>query len=124
MNYFLIYFWTRLDAISGVLGFLQFIVFIGTVGYIIACAVFYFNAREKKEESKLPFRKRYLLPMFFIGFATLATPSKQDALYIFFVPQIANSEAAEDAMAIIQKLPKALRLELEGYLEEKLKERK
>jgi len=53
----------------------------------------------------------------------VTVPSKKDAAIIYFLPKMTNSEAATDIFSLINKLPRAIRLELEKYFnaEEHLK---
>ena len=117
MDYFLVYLWTRLDGIKWVLGFFSTIGVIGII--ILGLAALIFNDCNDFPKESVKRCLKYLCVTILITMPVdIAIPSKKDMLLIYFIPQVAHSEAITDTMDVINKLPKALGNELKKYLEE------
>jgi hypothetical protein len=138
MYYFWIYLWTRLDNLIGLFTMVNLLLSM----LFAICLIIYFLAKnDSKPTSKeteqategdesTPHQRAALalaiameralkrIGIALIVFVTLwvTTPSKKDAAIIFLLPKAVSSETAADTFTILNKLPKAIRKELERYL--------
>lgn len=124
-DYLLIYIWSRLDNIGSCFLF----IFLATALCCLWLCWLYISSYEglleldniEPDERRGTYKKylKIMLPIAITSFCILMLlPSKKDAVLIYTLPKVINSQAAGDTMEIINQLPAAIRKQLEEYLNE------
>jgi hypothetical protein len=112
MLYFLLYLWSLIPKITGIFVILSIVIVLLGVMWLV-------SEGEVCVDFKAPIVKLYLILTAIFAFLTFTLPSQKDALVIYLVPQIIQSEGIKDVTQVLNKLPAVLRKEIEQYLEEK-----
>lgn len=107
MDYFLIYLWTRLDAISN---FAIVLTGIFLVIYISGLVIYLsYEHEDFKKFFMLLRRKSFYLTAIISFFLALLIPSKKDFLYIYLLPKTIESQFVIDTVDLIETLPQYIK---------------
>lgn len=117
-SHFLVYLWTRLDGV----------IFICTMAVVFAMFLLtilvwcYADTHYEKEKAQVANRiKQVLMGAAVFGAIAMALPSQKDVLMIYLIPKVAQSPAFGDTKAMLERLPKSVRMYVEKYIAEEKK---
>lgn len=110
---FLVYLWTRLDSFTTLMHAIMILSGI-SVGVILVAWAQTYDMEEAAKVTKL--LKRFFYIWCGCALLNLAIPSQKDALMIYVLPKVAQSQAIEDTKQLLESLPKTVRIYIERYI--------